>query len=430
MRSSFHKSILKNGVTLLTEDLPHFQSLSIGIWVKSGTRHELIQESGLSHFLEHMIFKGTKKRSTLEIAQAVDQVGGEFNAFTAREHTCFHLLFLHKDLRLAIDILSDVLMNSVFLEEELEKERKVILQEISMVEENPEEYIHDVFFSQAYGAHPLGRPILGDSKTIKGFKKSHVLSFYRKHYTPSQMVIAVAGNVSHGKIKNLFNRYLNSQQSKKNNIRNLMNPIKPDRTSPKIHSGTRLIKRSLEQAHMVVGFPGVSYSHPDRFAFLLLNLYLGGGMSSSLFQEIRENRGLAYHLYSSLSSFSDSGLFSIYVATNPGEIKTCLKIVGHEIQKLKKSPLEKRSLKILKDNLKNTVLLNADSVENRMSTIAKNEIFYSRNYSIKDICGFIEKVKPLDLQRISNILFKPQNFILTVLGPINKAPSVKLVFNP
>lgn len=403
-------------MVLVTESLPHFQALSIGVWVRAGTRHEAPGEEGMSHFLEHMMFKGTGKRSALDIALEVDRVGGEFNAFTSREYTCFHLLLLARDIKLACDIMSDVLMNSTFAEEEIERERKVILQEISMVEDNPEEVIHDLFFEQAFGDHPLGKPILGDPKIIEKFDRKSVSSYFRNHYSPSQIVIAVAGDVGHEEVKKHLNRFLKpkflsaaSQKSQKNAGAKRLK-------RPKILSGTKVVKRELEQSHIIVGFPGMPNDHADRYAAFLLNIYLGGGMSSSLFQEIREKRGLAYTVYSSLAPFSDTGLFSVYVGTSPDEVGTCLEVTGRELARLRKHKLDQKAVGALKDNLKGTILLNCDSVENRMTSIAKNEIFFQRFYSPKEVTRLIDKVDSDDIQRIARKLLDPKKLILTVLG--------------
>lgn len=410
------KSILDNGMVLVTESLSRFQSLAVGVWVKAGTRHEASEHAGLSHFLEHMMFKGTSNRSSLEIAQAIDEVGGDFNAFTAREYTCFHLLLLSKNLKLAVEILADVLLNSKFDPDELERERKVILQEILMVEDNPEELVHDLFLEKAFGDHPLGKNILGTQESVSSFDRETVYDYFKQHYTPSQMIIAVSGDVSHERVRFLLNNaFKKAKQSspkkilKKNGMR-----------KPKICSGSNVLGKTVEQAHLVVGFPGVTYQNPQRFAAFILNNFLGGGMSSSLFQEIREKRGLAYSIYSSLMPFSDSGLFSIYVGTSPKEIQTCLKIMGKELERLREKPLRKRELEIVKNNLKGTILLNSDSVENRMSAIAKSEMFFGNFFSAKQMCKDIDRVTEADVQRLAKNFFNPKKAIVMVMGPVKK----------
>ncbi|MBI4925751.1 MAG: insulinase family protein, partial [Bdellovibrio sp.] len=277
------KTVFSNGLTLLTERHPEFKSLCIGVWVKAGTRQERPHESGISHFLEHMLFKGTENRSNLQIAKEVDQVGGEFNAFTAREYTCFHILLLSRDIDLAVNILSDILLYSKFDAEEMERERKVILQEITMAEESPEELVHDLFFELLYGRHGLGRPILGTGTSIRRFTRGDLLRFFRKHYRPTQIVISVAGNVSHEsvcrKLKLLTRKYWPGRPKQLVTKKQL--GFEP---APRLKHGTWWIKRSAEQVHLVWGVESFRYSSKDRFAALLLNVYLGGGMSSALFQ--------------------------------------------------------------------------------------------------------------------------------------------------
>jgi predicted Zn-dependent peptidase len=438
-KSNFKKTILPNGLTLLSERQKGFRSLSIGIWVKTGTRHETAGEAGISHFLEHMLFKGTEKRSALDIARQVDQVGGDFNAFTAREYTCFHILLLDRDVELGIDILSDVVLNSDFDPEELERERKVILQEISMVEESPEEMVHDIFFELIYARHGLGRPILGTESSIRRLKRADVTRFFRKHYRPDQLIVSVCGDVSHEKIlkkiRPLTHRdwpgrphiaHPNAELKPRHTRRGLtLKPLSPaervlrkiGQPPPKVKSGCWWIERPTEQVHLVWGVAGPPYASKDRFAAFLLNIYLGGGMSSALFQEIREKNGLAYTVYSSLSPFVDSGVFSIYVATGMKQVPLCLKLIEESVQKLKKDLLSEIELQTIKDNLKGSVLLASDDVESRMSSIAKNEIFFGKYVQVEEVCRLIDEVTPQDVRRMARKLLSSNNRSLVALGP-------------
>jgi predicted Zn-dependent peptidase len=415
LRPRFKKTVFDNGLTLLTERHPEFRSLSIGVWVKAGTRHERPREAGLSHFLEHMLFKGTENRSSLEIARAVDQVGGEFNAFTAREHTCFHILLLDRDFGLGLDILSDVILNSNFSPEELERERKVILQEINMVEESPEELVHDLFFELAYGRHGLGKSILGSEASVKRLSRAELLRFFRKHYRPEQTVISVAGNVSHEVVKRRLKPLIQKRWPGRAESRNAGN----DRgyvPAPRVRSGRWWIQRPTEQVHLVWGVEGLSYSHRDRFASFLLNTYLGGGMSSALFQEIREKNGLAYTVYSSLSAFSDSGLFSVYSATGMPQIPLCLKLIEECVGNLRKTLLSADDLQIIKDNVKGTILLSSDSVESRMTSIAKSEIYHGQYVPAHEICKRIDEVTPEDVRRVARQLLQGDRRSMVALG--------------
>ena len=425
MRSTFKKSILDNGTALVTESLPHFQSLSIGVWVNAGTRHESKGEEGLSHFLEHMMFKGTEKRSALDIATEVDRVGGEFNAFTSREYTCFHLLLLARDLRLACEVMCDVLLNSKFDADEIERERKVILQEIAMVADNPEELIHDLFLDQAFDGHALGKPILGQPEVIAKFDREKMVSYFRRHYSPGQIVISVAGDVSHEQVRKMLNRALGGTRRRSSSESHHKNA---NLDTPKIKAGSKLLYRKIEQAHVLVGFPGMSVAHPDRFAAYLLNIYLGGGMSSALFQEIREKRGLAYTIYSALQPFSDTGLFSVYVGTNPNEVVNCLDIMGRELARLRDKRLDQTVVDILKDNLKGTILLNSDSVESRMTSIAKNQMFFGKYIPTTAVTREIESVAASDIQRMARKIFHPRKLILSIMGPVkNKKLGAKIL---
>ncbi len=422
-KPKFKKTVFDNGLTLVSERLPEFRSLSMGVWVKIGTRHEAAPIAGVSHFLEHMLFKGTKSRSALQIAREVDQAGGEFNAFTSREHTCFHILLLERDRKLGLEILSDVLLNSDFKKEEFERERKVILQEISMVEESPEELAYDLFFEFIYGKHGLGKPILGTTQSIKRLQRGSLVKFFKKYYRPDQLIVSVAGNINHeslirqlksmcknrwpGRPKNLESSQLKRVKAKE------LEPV----VAPLIQKGFWWVERPTEQVHLVWGVPGPHYASKDRFAAFLLNVYLGGGMSSSLFQEIREKHGLAYNVYSCLSPFIDSGVFSIYVATGMAQVPLCLKLIEECIVQIKDKPLPKDELKMIQDNLKGTILLSADSVEARMSSIAKNEIFLGKHYSVEEVCEQVDAVTPKDLQRVAKYLFKDDQRSVLALGP-------------
>jgi predicted Zn-dependent peptidase len=408
----FNRTQFDNGFTVLSERLPQFKSLALGIWAKVGTRHETCEVAGVSHFLEHMLFKGTKNRSALQIAQAVDQVGGEFNAFTARENTCFHILLLERDLNLGVEILTDVLMNSLFKLEEMERERKVILQEIAMVDDSPEELVYDLFFEKVYGGHSLGRPILGTRKSVKGMARRHLVDFFRNHYRPDRLIFSVAGNVDHKALV---------RKLKPLGMKN-WGPSGPDRKivsepDPQVLNGFWWSSRPTEQVHLIWGVRGPHYSSQDRFAAFLLNVYLGGGMSSSLFQEIREKNGLAYTVYSNLTPFIDSGLFSIYVATGMAQVPLCLKLIERCVVRLKKKCLTKKELKVIQDNLKGTILLSSDCVESRMSSIAKNEIFLNRYVSLEQVCKEIDSVSPEDVQRVAKQLFQDPGRSIMVLGP-------------
>jgi predicted Zn-dependent peptidase len=409
----FKKTVFSNGLTLLSERHPQYRSFSMGVWVKAGTRQEHGGEAGVSHFLEHMMFKGTDKRSSFDLAREVDQVGGEFNAFTGREYTCFHLLLLDRDAGLATDILSDVLLNSKFDADELERERKVILQEIAMVEESPEEFVHDLFFERVYGRHGLGRSILGTAHSIRKMRRSDLLGYFREYYRPEQLIISAAGDVAHDVlVRKLRSLTRGVWPGRKQNRR--ARALIP---APEFRVGRWWVQRSTEQVHLVWGVEGTRYTSKDRFAALLLNVYLGGGMSSVLFQEIREKRGLAYTVYSNLSPFHDSGLFTVYVATGMNQVSMCLRLMQEAFSKTCKELLPESELQTVKDNLKGTILLSADSVESRMSSIARNELYFGKAFTVEEVCDRIDEVTPEELRRVARRLFQSDKQSLLALGP-------------
>jgi predicted Zn-dependent peptidase len=417
-RARFRKTVFENGLTLVTEAHPEFRSLSIGAWVKAGTRHERPREAGVSHYLEHMLFKGTTARSALDIAREVDRVGGEFNAFTAREYTCFHLLLLDRDLALGTDILSDVVLDSTFDADELERERKVILQEISMVEESPEELVHDLFFEQIYGRHGLGRPILGTETSIRRMRRGDLVRYFRKHYRPDQLIVSVAGDVSHESVRRKLRALgLGRPRWAGRPHRNESRRELGFAPAPPVREGCWWAERDTEQVHLVWGVEGPKYASRDRFAAFLLNVYLGGGMSSALFQEIREKNGLAYTVYSSLSPFSDSGVFTIYAATGMNQVPVCLRLIEECAGRLKKDLLGEDELQAVKDNLKGTILLAADSVESRMSSIAKNEIFFGQYVPVDAVTQMIDAVRPEDVRRVARKILGHGRHSLLALGP-------------
>jgi predicted Zn-dependent peptidase len=409
------KTVFPNGLTLVTERTPGYRSLSIGFWLKIGTRHEQRSEAGISHFLEHMLFKGTDTRSSLEIAREVERVGGEFNAFTSREYTCFHLLMLGRDLGLGMEMLKDVLLNSRFDGEELERERRVILQEIAMTGESPEELAHDLHLALAYGNHGLGKDILGSETSIRRMKRNSLMRYFREHYRPDQLVISVAGDVSHDAVKRELGTLIRHAWPGRP-VRAKVRKSGKSSGQPEVKPGFWWITRPTEQVHLIWGVEGPRYSSKDRFAAFLLNVYLGGGMSSALFQEIREKRGMAYNVYSNYSPFSDSGIFTIYAETGMGQVPLCLRLIEETAENLSKNLLPEEELKVIQDNLKGTILLGADNVEARMTSIARNEIFFGESHSVESVCEAIDAVTPKDIRRLARKLFAGDRSILA-LGP-------------
>jgi predicted Zn-dependent peptidase len=410
------KTVFPNGLTLLTESHSGFQTLSVGAWVDRGSRHEEPHEHGVSHFLEHMLFKGTRSRSAIDIARAVDRVGGEFNAFTSRDQTCFHITLLNRDHALAGDILSDVVLDSAFAEGEFERERRVILQEIAMIDESPEELVHDLYFEKVFAAHPLGRTILGTEQGIGRLKRDTVLGYFNRHYRPENMVVTVAGDISHEQARKALAPLGRAGVWPGREAR-------PSRGAsfkrPKWHPGVWWETRaSAEQVHLVWGVQGPVNDARERFAAFLLNVHLGGGMSSSLFQEIREKNGLAYTVYSSLSPFEDAGVFSVYAATGMELVPLCLELIRANARKLTQDLLTRDEFEMIRDNLKSTILLSADSMESRMTSLARNHLVFGRHVPVADVIREVDLVRPEDVRQIARKLFRDEKSqAVLMMGP-------------
>ena len=415
----YKRSVLKNGTVLLTERASNFQSLSIGVWVKGGSRHESPSQAGMAHFLEHMMFKGTGKRTALEIARDVDLVGGDFNAMTTREYTCFHLTLPHKEMDFALELLADILKDSRFDPTELERERLVVLQEFAMVEESPEEWVHEVLFEKAFGNHPIGFPILGTEKVLKSFNRKDVQKYFEQHYYSKNIVITMAGNLRHDLVVKKLDRLLGGFRGKKRPV------PKACLRKPKFHPGVHLIRRDTDQAHISISCESYPINHPNRLAAFLLNAFLGGNMSSALFQEIREKHGYAYTVYSSLAHFTDTGLLGMYMATSPKQAGECLRLIREQIQKLIAAPIDEKDLMIAKNSVKSAVLMGSDSMESRMYTLAKSELFYDRQVSDREICKMIDDVTTLDVWRVARDLFARDRWLIVALGNLNKGVLTK-----
>ncbi len=419
VRSSYKKTVYPNKLTLITERVSGLNGLALGVWIKAGTRQESPQALGISHYLEHMLFKGTKSRTALQIAREIDQVGGEFNAFTAREYTCFHITLLNKNYELGLDILCDIILNSSFKKDEFDLEKKVILQEISMVDESPEELVHDLFFETVLRNHSLGRPILGTQQSIQKMRRTQLVDFFVQHYRPEKMVVSVVGDISHEmvsrKIKPLTGKTWPGR-AKASSDAGGQQKNKMPRAIPNLESGVWVVRRPTEQVHLVWGSVGPHYTSNERYAAAILNVFLGAGMSSTLFQEIREKRGLAYTIYSGLSPFTDTGMFTVYSATHAKNVVTCLKLIEKCISRVKKKELSKRELRNVQNNIKGTFLLSADNVESRMSRLAINEIFLGRYLSGEEFCKGIDRTSADQILTLANKIFRDYRRHILVMG--------------
>ena len=422
MAQQLEKTTLANGVRILSKRMPHAHSVSMGVWVNVGARDEPAEENGLSHLIEHMIFKGTQKRSAYQIAKEFDAIGGHTNAFTSFENTCYHARVLDAHLDTMVDILSDIFLNSLFDEKELEKERPVIIQEISMVEDNPEEYVHVLSSNAYWGDNPLGRSIMGTRENIIRFDSDVIKSFFQRFYQPEYILISVAGNVEHQRIVDLLSPAFESAPTGDN---------LPHRITPAGCPQINLHGRELEQVHICLGTRGIPITDPRRYAFSLLNTIFGGNMSSRLFQRIRERRGLAYSVYSFISSYVDTGMFGAYVGVTPDKALEATGLILGEMQKLSQVPVDEAELNDAKNYTKGNLLLASESVDNQMVRLAQNEINFGYHIPMQEVVDKIEAIRSSDIIDLAKTLFRSDQYALTTLGPINeKAAFEKLLLDP
>jgi predicted Zn-dependent peptidase len=375
-----------------------------------GSRDEQENESGLTHFIEHMLFKGTQKRSALEIAKQLDAVGGMSNAFTSKENTCFHAKVLDTHLPLVVEILSDIFLQSVFDQVEVEREREVILQEINMVEDTPDEYVHILFNKNFWDGNPLGRPIFGNVQTVRSFTREMILSYLNRGYHPDRIVLTAAGNVNHQEFLELVGPAFSSIKRHGHSL---------DRTPPRANSRVDLYPRDIEQIHLCLGTRGTSLLEKERYCCSILNVILGGSMSSRLFQEVRERRGLAYSIYSFLSSHTDAGMMGIYGAVRPDNIKETLELIRQELSRFKGEPISDTELRAAKEHIKGGIYLAAENTDNRMSRLAKNEIIFERFVTYEEIEAGLERVTVEDVQALAQEIFRPEVMSLVLLGQVN-----------
>jgi predicted Zn-dependent peptidase len=390
--------------------MPHTRSVSMGVWVNAGARDETESESGLSHFIEHMIFKGTSKRSAYQIAKEFDAIGGHTNAFTTMENTCYHARVLDSHMETMVEILSDIFINSVFAPGEIDKERPVILQEIGMVEDSPDEYVHVLSGQNFWGEHPLGRSILGTPKNITRFDARIIKVFFRQLYQPDRIIISAAGNLEHNHLVDLIKPAFEAIPSG-NDF--------PSRQTPADRSVVDFNHRDLEQMHICLGARGLAITDPRRYAFSLLNTIVGGNMSSRLFQEIRERRGLAYSVYSFISSHVDAGMFGFYMGVEAKRAREAILLVLDEIAKLKTKRVEPSELKGAIEYTKGSLMLASESADNHMVRNAQNEMHFGRDIVLAEIIEKIEAVTSGEILELADELIEPDKMTYTLLGPVD-----------
>jgi predicted Zn-dependent peptidase len=406
------RATLPNGIRIVTETMPHVRSVSIGVWIGSGSRIETPKENGISHFIEHMVFKGTTNRSAEDIARTVDSVGGGLDAFTSKELVSFNTKVLDEHVPLAIDVLSDLALNPLFREDDIAKEKNVILEEIKMEADQPEFVLHETFIGNFWKSQGLGRPILGTKETVKKFDGQMLRDFYNRVYTPSNIVITAAGNLDHDQIVALVSEKFQSLPKRE---------AVPAGPAPKTHAPLILKKKdSLEQVHIAIGVPAFSLSHELRYPLYVLNTVLGGGMSSRLFQNIREKQGLAYAVYSELNLFSDTGCFMVYAGTGVETAKQVTTSIIEEFRILKDELIGVDELQRAKDHLKGSLMLSLESTSSRMSNLARQEMYFDRFATLDEMIENIESVTRDEVQVLARNFFQSENVGLAMLGRLGE----------
>jgi predicted Zn-dependent peptidase len=403
------KSLLSNGVRVLTEAMPHSLSASIGIWVENGSRYEEPHENGVSHLIEHLLFKGTHKRTAAQIAEEIDAVGGVLNAFTGKEYTCYYAKVLGSDLEMATDLLADLFLDSLFDPEEIKREQQVVLQEISQAEDTPDDFIHDLFNLKFWAGHPLALPIAGSVATVTGLDRETMTSFMVQRYRAERVLVAAAGKVDHEALVAQCQRLFGGIPGN-----GKVDAIKP----PNVHSVVLNHEKALEQAHICLGGPGIGQTNEMRYAGYVLNTALGGGMSSRLFQEVREKRGKVYSIYSFLSSHIDCGYFAIYAGTNPEWVDEVLEITIAELKQVAKEGLKPAELERAKSQLKGNLLLGLESTDARMNRLARNQIYFRRDIPVEELARDIEAVTNDRVRELAGFFFDPSQMALVVLGDL------------
>ena len=409
----YNKTVLDNGIRVVSRAMPDNRSVSLGIWVENGSRHEARAQNGISHFIEHLFFKGTEKRSAARIAEEMDAVGGVLNAFTAKEYTCYYAKVLDENLPLAVDLLTDIFLHSVFASDEIERERQVILQEISQSEDTPDDYVHDLFNLDFFPDHPLGRPICGFATTVNGLGREDIVRFIRDRYLPQRVVVAAAGHLDHEYLVREIGGRLGT-------ISSSANGPNVELTPPRLQSGTFQHAKSLEQAHLCFGVAGVHQSDPRRYVAYVLNTLLGGGMSSRLFQEIREKRGRVYSVYSFLSSYRDVGYLGVYAGTSLEWAKEVVELIVKELKKFADGDIGAEEIERTKSQLVGNMILGLESSDSWMSHIAKDEIYFERPITLEDLIRDVRAVTRDDTVELAAALLRPEKMALTLLADVEK----------
>jgi predicted Zn-dependent peptidase len=404
------REVLPNGVRVVTERMPHVRSISVGVWVGTGSREESIEETGIAHFIEHMVFKGTKNRTAEEIARSVDSIGGGLDAFTSKELVSFNVKVLDEHLPHAFDVVCDLVRNPLFDPGDIEKEKGVILEELKMEVDNPEYLIHELFSSRYWKDHALGRSILGTKQTIRSFNQDKLARYYHHHYAPSNILVTAAGNLNHRRLVQLAEDHLGE-------LKRRPKPTLQER--PEAYPAMVFReKKSLEQVHLYIGVPSIAMPHESRFASYILNTILGGGMSSRLFQNIREKQGLAYTVFSELAMYRDVGCMLIYAGTSLRSAEKVIKSIVHELSEVTENRVSEEELRRAKDHLKGSFVLGLESTSSRMGNLARQELYFKRFFSLDEMLEKIERVTAEEVQGLARQFFDPKKMALAMLGPL------------
>ncbi|HJV32247.1 MAG TPA: pitrilysin family protein [Bacillales bacterium] len=402
----------QNGVRIVLENIPTVRSVAIGVWIGTGSRDENPKNNGISHFLEHMFFKGTKTRSAREIAESFDSIGGQVNAFTSKEYTCYYAKVLDTHAQYALDVLADMFFNSTFVEEELKKEKNVVLEEIKMYEDTPDDIVHDLLSKAIYEDHPLGYPILGTEATLNTFNGDKLKEYIKEKYIPENVVISIAGNISETFIQEV-EKYFGSYEGNRSEL---------VENKPVFHTNQISRKKETEQAHLCIGFDGLKVGHKDIYSLIILNNILGGSMSSRLFQEVREQRGLAYSVFSYHTAYQDSGLVTIYGGTGAKQLDTLFETIQETLEKLKQDGITEKELHNTKEQLKGSLMLSLESTNSRMSRNGKNELLLKRHRSLDEIIEQIDQVTEQSVNTMANNIFNDQ-YSVSLISPNGELPN-------
>ncbi len=408
---NIRRTVLPSGLIVLTERMEHVRSVAMGVWMRAGSRHELPELNGISHFAEHMVFKGTKSRSAQRIAREVDAIGGNLDAFTGKETICFNMKVLDDHVPTALDVLSDLVLNPVFASEEIARERGVILEEIKMDEDNPDTLVHEIFTQSFWKDHPLGKPILGTRETVRSFEQNTLLRFYEQRFLGGNMVFSAAGNLEHDSFVELVTRHFGSLGS---------GMACGDTVVPQVTPRINLRnKKSLEQVQLCLGVQSPPVADESRYITLLLNTILGGGMSSRLFQTVREERGLVYSIYSDLNPYRDTGSLCVYAGTSADRAVQVIDLIMEEFRRLKTEPLQPDELRRAKDQLKGNLLLSLESSMSRMSNLARQQMYFERFFGLDEILERVEGVTEEQVMAMATNLFQPERVAVTMLGRLD-----------